>query len=192
LTAGYPQPSPARGDHAKRVGAAGADVPALGARRLPHAPRVRAAAHGRRADAPAVIRTRAGHAQKGMRHTILAALLGAALLAGCGGDGDAGGAANQNTNAAPTAAPTNTIRIEDFEFKPARATVTAGRRIFVPNDDAAPHTLTERPAGGKPLFDTGTLRGKQTGDFEAPPPGSYAIYCVIHPFMKGEVEVVAP
>lgn len=118
-----------------------------------------------------------------MRHALLTALAGAALLAGCGGDDDL-------TAQSRTAASTNTIRMTDFEFAPSRATVTAGQRIRVPNDDAAPHTLTERPSSGRPRFDTGTLRGRRTGSFTAPRPGTYAIYCELHPFMKGELEVV--
>lgn len=125
-----------------------------------------------------------------MRHGLLAALLGAALLAGCGGgDDDASDA--RRTTAPAAGAATGTIRLKDFDFAPSPATVTAGQRISVPNDDAAPHTLTDRPASGRPRFDTGTLRGRQTGSFTAPAPGTYAIYCVIHPFMKGEIEVVA-
>lgn len=120
-----------------------------------------------------------------MRHALLAALAGAALIAGCGGDDD-------TTAQSRAAAAADTIRIKDFDFVPSPATVRSGQKIPVPNDDDAPHTLTERPANGKPRFDTGTLRGRQTGSFTAPPsPGTYAIYCVIHPFMKGAIEVVA-
>ncbi len=128
-----------------------------------------------------------------MRFPILAALLGAALLAGCGGDGD-GDTAGQNTTAPAAqagAAPTDTIRIKDFEFEPSPATITARQKIAVPNDDAAPHTLTHEPSKGEPLFDTGTLRGRQKGSFTAPRPGTYQIFCEIHPFMKGEIRVVA-
>ena len=117
-----------------------------------------------------------------MRTASLAALLAAGLsVAGCGGD-------NGDDIAA---APTDTIRITDFVFDPQPVTVKAGAPISVPNDDAAPHTLTDRPDSGEPRFDTGTLRGRQTGTFTATKPGTYAIYCVIHPFMKGEIEVVA-
>ncbi len=128
-----------------------------------------------------------------MRKAILAALLGAALLAGCGSDDDmTTREPKTNTAAAPSAAaPVDTIRIKDFEFQPSRATVTAGQKISVPNEDSAPHTLTHEPTSGEPLFDTGTVRGEQTGSFSAPKPGTYNIFCDIHPFMKGEIEVVA-
>jgi plastocyanin len=119
-----------------------------------------------------------------MRHVPLLAVLPAAvLIAGCGGS-ESGGAQR-------AAASTDTIRIEDFVFDPSPATVRVGQTISVANDDAAPHTLTQKPASGKPLFDTGTLRGRQTGTFTARRPGTYRVYCVIHPFMKGEVRVVA-
>jgi plastocyanin len=126
-----------------------------------------------------------------MRQTLLAALLGAILLAGCGEDDMAGQGTTTPAGAAASAAtPTDAIRIKDFAFDPSPATITAGQRIAVRNDDAAPHTLTDKPAVGAPLFDTGTLRGRQAGAFTASKPGAYAVYCVIHPFMNGEIKVV--
>jgi plastocyanin len=121
-----------------------------------------------------------------MRPTPLAALLAATtLLAGCGDSSDDGAVAERGP------APTDAITIKDFVFDPSPATVTAGQDVSVANEDAAPHTLTQKPASGKPLFDTGTLRGRDTGTFTAGKPGTYQVYCVIHPFMKGEVTVVA-
>jgi plastocyanin len=128
-----------------------------------------------------------------MRHALLAALLGATVLAGCGGDDAADEGPKTPTGAvagARAAAPTSTIRITDFVFDPSPATVRAGTRISVPNDDRAPHTLTEQPTSGAPAFDTGTLRGRQTGSFTARASGTYKIFCELHPFMKGEIEVV--
>lgn len=127
-----------------------------------------------------------------MRKTLLALLLGSALLAGCGGDDSAGQDADTTAPAAATAAaPTTTIRIEDFKFVPAGATVKAGQEISVANADAAPHTLTDQPSSGRPLFDTGNVRGRQTGTFTAPKPGTYEFYCELHAFMKGTLTVVA-
>lgn len=126
-----------------------------------------------------------------MRHALLAALAGSAILAGCGGDAAADRSTKKPTTPATgAAAATDTIRIEDFVFDPSPAIVRAGQEISVPNDDAAPHTLTDQPADGRPSFDTGTLRGGQTGSFTAAEPGSYDVYCEIHPFMKGRVVVV--
>lgn len=126
-----------------------------------------------------------------MRHAILAAVLGATVLAGCGGD-DTAQQNPKTTATAPSApAPTSTIRITDFVFDPSPAAVRAGRPIAVTNGDSAPHTLTDQPASGEPAFDTGTVRGRQKGSFTAPRPGTYKIVCELHPFMKGELEVVS-
>lgn len=123
-----------------------------------------------------------------MRHAIIAALLGAALLAGCGGDDEPSG----STPAAPagaTATPADTIDIKDFKFVPDDVTVKAGQKISVPNADAAPHTLTEVPKAGSPAFDTGNITGKNTGSFTAPEAGTYEYFCELHAFMKGKLTV---
>ena len=131
-----------------------------------------------------------------MRHAILAALLSAALLAGCGGnDDDAGATAATGTSPTTTGAgagpgagePTDTIKIADFVYDPEPATVRAGERISVPNADAAPHTITD--AGSGKAFDSGTIKGKATGSVTIDEPGSYRYICEFHPFMKGEITV---
>ena len=113
------------------------------------------------------------------RHALLAALLGAAVLAGCGGDDEP---------AAPAAASTDTIRIAEFLYEPESATVTAGRKITVTNADSAPHTLTQE--GGSPTFDSDTIDGKATGSVTFKTPGEFTYYCQFHPTMKGSVTVV--
>jgi plastocyanin len=139
-----------------------------------------------------VIRLRADHDEAGMRQALLAALLAATVLAGCGGDDAADGDAKTTAPAAATAgAATNTIDIKDFKFVPETATVKAGQKISVPNADAAPHTLTEQPSSGDPAFDTGNVTGKQTGTFTAPEPGTYEYFCELHAFMKGTLTVVS-
>lgn len=122
-----------------------------------------------------------------MRHAITAALLGAALLAGCGGGGETPAA----SSAAAETPATDTIRIEDFRYAPTPATVRAGQKIAVANDDSAPHTLTVLPASGDPLFDTGNVRGRERGSFTAPKPGTYEYFCELHAFMKGRLVVVS-
>jgi len=128
-----------------------------------------------------------------MRHAILAALLSAALLAGCGGDDDVDtGAAPPSTSTTKTTAggagePTDTIKIVDFVYDPTPAAVRAGQRISVPNADAAPHTITD--AGSGKAFDSGTIKGRATGSLTIDKPGSYRYICEFHPFMKGEITV---
>jgi plastocyanin len=119
-----------------------------------------------------------------MRHSILAALAGAALLGGCGDDD--GDAAAPARSAATT--PATTIKIVDFVYDPDPATVRAGEAISIPNADAAPHTITDAEAGGK-AFDSGTIKGRATGSLTIDEPGSYRYVCEFHPFMKGRITV---
>jgi len=115
------------------------------------------------------------------RHALLAALLGTAILAGCGGD--------DTTAAPPDAAGTDSIRIAEFLYDPDPATVKAGTKISVTNADDAPHTLTEE-GGSPPSFDSDTIKGKATGSVTFTTPGTFKYYCQFHPTMKGTVTVV--
>jgi plastocyanin len=114
-----------------------------------------------------------------MRQTILTTLLAAALLAGCGG-GDG----------APTgsAGTTSTIRIKDFKFVPSAATVKVGVAISLPNEDRAPHTVTD--AAQPRAFDSGSIGAMQTGSITFEKAGTYKIFCELHPYMKGALTVV--
>jgi plastocyanin len=122
-----------------------------------------------------------------MRHAILTALLGAALLAGCGDDDAGGGAATTPTMGATAAKTTTTIKIADFVYDPTPATVKAGQKISISNADDAPHTITD--GGSGKAFDSGTIKGKATGSLTIAKPGTYAYICEFHPFMKGEITV---
>lgn len=145
-----------------------------------------------------MIRQRAGNAQAVMRHATFAALLTAVLLTGCGGDDSAPQDSSQATTtaaaaappSAPESGPVDTINIKEFLFDPTPATVRAGQKISVVNDDKAPHTLTDQPESGRPQFDTGNITGNSAGSFVAPKAGSYAYFCELHAFMKGKLEVV--
>jgi plastocyanin len=147
----------------------------------------------------AVIRLPADRAGTYMRrHAIFAALLGAALLAGCGGDegakgGDDAGGGRPAAAAKTAAKRTDTIKIKDFVYSPTPATVIAGQRISIRNADAAPHTITDAGSGsgsgsGK-AFDSGTIKAKATGSVTIDRPGTYRYICEFHPFMKGEITV---
>ena len=132
-----------------------------------------------------VIRPLADHYYVGMRHALLAALAGAALLAGCGDDD---GATSKPTGTASADAKTTaTIKIVDFVYDPTPATVKAGEKIAIPNADAAPHTITD--SGSGKAFDSGTITGKATGSLTIAKAGTYAYICEFHPFMKGEITV---
>jgi plastocyanin len=118
-----------------------------------------------------------------MRHALIAVLLGAALLVGCGGS-------TNSSSARPAAsdAPTTTsIAIKDFKYVPTPASVKAGTKIAVSNADRAPHTLTDRAAGR--AFDSGTIKTGETRSITFSKPGTYAYFCEFHPYMRGTVTV---
>jgi plastocyanin len=118
---------------------------------------------------------------------ILTALVGAALLAGCGGGDDAGQDSGA-TAPAKAATATDSIEIKDFLFDPDPATVKVGTKVSVSNADSAPHTLTEE--GGKPSFDSGTIKGNQSGSVTFEETGTFKYFCEFHATMKGTVTVV--
>jgi plastocyanin len=123
-----------------------------------------------------------------MTRAMTAALLGAALLAGCGGEpATVAGPPATTDRTAAAARTTDTIRIDDFVYSPTPATVRAGQRIAIANADAAPHTITD--AGAGKAFDSGTIKGKASGSVTIGRPGTYRYVCEFHPFMKGEITV---
>jgi len=131
-----------------------------------------------------VIQKASANDHKGMRHAILAALLGTVLLAGCGDDDKA---STKTTMPGKAAVATSAIEIKDFLYEPDPATVRSGTKIKVTNDDDAPHTLTEE--GGARSFDSGTIKGSQSGSVTFSKPGTYKYFCEFHATMKGTVTV---
>jgi len=118
-----------------------------------------------------------------MRHPLLAALVAAGTLAGCGGGDDTGG--GQGTGAPAPAS--DSIRIAEFLFEPDPVTVKAGTPIAISNADSAPHTLTQE--GQSPTFDSGTIKGGARGSVTFSKAGRFAYLCLFHPTMKGSVTV---
>jgi plastocyanin len=81
----------------------------------------------------------------GLRHFGLAALVGAALAAGCGGSdsptspsGGGGGGGGGSTN-------TTTITITSSGVSPRDITVSAGSRVTFVNNDTQPHDMSSDP-----------------------------------------------
>ena len=74
-----------------------------------------------------VIRGDADHDYTAMRHTLLVALVGTALLAGCGGDDDKTTAATKPASDAGVTTSTNTIKIVDFVYDPAIQAAITGQ-----------------------------------------------------------------
>jgi plastocyanin len=119
-----------------------------------------------------------------MRYAIAAALAGAALLAGCGGD-----KSSDYTSKAPAggAAATSKIDIKNFLYSPESATVKVGAKVSVTNEDSAPHTLTDKATPAS--FDSDTIKQGQTRTVTFTKAGTFKIYCQFHPTMSGTVTV---
>ncbi len=131
-----------------------------------------------------VIRSAAGHDHTIMRHAILAALVGAALLAGCGSDNK-----SNDTSKAPAGAgaATTKIDIKNFLYSPDAATVKVGAKVTVTNSDSAPHTLTDKATPA--AFDSGTITKGQPRSVTFTKAGTFKYYCQFHPTMAGQITV---
>ncbi len=114
------------------------------------------------------------------RLKVLPAVAVAVLLAACASDGADSPAAQPG----PGSADANGYVVKDYSFPPL--TVAAGERVRVLDGDDEPHTLTAVDGS----FDTGSFDMAEPGEFTAPTnPGTYQIYCRIHPSMRGTLTV---
>lgn len=105
------------------------------------------------------------------------------------------------TSAAP--ASNNTILIVNFAYLPAQLTIPAGTTVTWVNQDSVGHTVTEgNPNSPKPAnlrtFDSAdgtdgvnviTIPPGHTYSFTFTTPGTYAYYCIPHPYMTGQITV---
>jgi plastocyanin len=81
---------------------------------------------------------------------------------------------------------TKTVRIEDYLYKPATVTVPKGATVSFTNRDSTPHTATSKESG---LFESGSIDTGKTGEVTLEKTGTFAYYCLFHPFMKGTIVV---
>ncbi|HVF78821.1 MAG TPA: cupredoxin domain-containing protein [Solirubrobacteraceae bacterium] len=103
-------------------------------------------------------------------------------------DGSTGAAEANRSAGAATA--TDKVPIKDFLYDPDGITVAAGTKITFTNEDSAPHTATSGPSPSPDgVFDTDILQKGQSKSITVTKAGTYAYYCVLHPFMKGTVIV---
>lgn len=121
-----------------------------------------------------------------MRGWCAAALV--CCLTACAADPDDAAVATTTTaGPAPAAAPSTTaaaatdvaadLTIELFEFQPD-VTVTAGQPFTIDNRDGADHTLTDR----ENTFES-YVPARTTTTLTIDTPGTYEIWCRIHPSM---------
>ena len=76
-------------------------------------------------------------------------------------------------------------------YIPASVTVNVGDTLVWSNDDTAAHTVTSgTPTGGPDgAFDSGLLMVGTTFEIVADTPGTYDYFCMVHPWMVGQVTV---
>jgi len=108
------------------------------------------------------------------------------FLSGCGASRASSTAkiANHTPDEGPVSAEIE-IKIEDYVFVPAEATIAPGTRVTWVNKDEDPHTATSTD-------DRFGSDGLDTGDkysFVFREKGDFSYYCALHPHMKGVIKV---
>jgi plastocyanin len=112
----------------------------------------------------------------------LSVLAASAILSlGCGGDG---GGTDPTSSSAGTS--TKAVTIKDYLYKPGTVTVPRGTTVSFTNRDSTPHTATSKESG---LFESGSIDTGKTGEVTLEESGTFAYYCLFHPFMKGVIVV---
>jgi plastocyanin len=114
------------------------------------------------------------------------AVIGAALVSGCGGSAPTPAPESGVSLPSTTVAPVGDIVISHFAYA-VRAPVKPGQQITVINDDEASHTLT---ADANDAFDVHVSGGGGVETFTAPvTSGTYPFHCKYHANMHGELTV---
>lgn len=76
-------------------------------------------------------------------------------------------------------------------YLPFRAVVARGGQVTWSNDDSAVHSVTSGapPGGGDGTFDSGLMSPGQTFSTTIADTGIIKYFCVVHPWMRGEIRV---
>jgi plastocyanin len=106
----------------------------------------------------------------------------AALSLGCGSDG--GGTGQTSVSNAATGA--KAVTIEDYLYKPESLTVPKGTSVTFTNRDSTAHTATSKESG---VFESGPIETGKSAKVTLNQSGTFAYYCLFHPFMKGTIVV---
>ncbi len=77
------------------------------------------------------------------------------------------------------------VQIKDFMFLPAQLRIKAGSSVTWVNQDDEPHTVV----GDAGLFRSGALDTAMAFTFRFEKPGTYQVFCSIHPQMKATIIV---
>ncbi|TMD06380.1 MAG: amidase [Chloroflexi bacterium] len=102
-----------------------------------------------------------------------AAVLGGALLAGCGG------------SSAPSGPAAAAVTIKNFAFSPTPLTVRTGTKVTWTQQDSTVHTVTAVDGS----FDSGNLSQGQSFSRTFSTAGTFMYRCNIHQYMTATVVV---
>ncbi len=76
------------------------------------------------------------------------------------------------------------VTIEGTAYQPAALSIRRGDTVEWINKDPFPHTVTAAP-----IFDSGSIGAGQSWRYTAKTAGKYSYVCLLHPNMKGVLEV---
>jgi len=119
---------------------------------------------------------------------VMALLIIALPLEGCGGSGSTAGTTAKETTAATTgggAGAKNEIIIEGNSFKPDSLTIKVGDTVTWINKDSYNHTVKAKTGE----FDSGNMANGAKFSFTFDKEGTYDYICGIHTFMTGKIVV---
>lgn len=93
---------------------------------------------------------------------------------------------NSGTSTPPADGSASTAELSIDSFTLESVTVSPGATVTVVNNDVAPHTATAEDGS----FDSGTIDPGGSATFVAPTaPGTYQIFCAVHPSMTATLTV---
>lgn len=79
--------------------------------------------------------------------------------------------------------------IQSFRFVPQEIAIPAGTTVVWTNKDVVQHTVTHKVRTSAQLFASPLISPGGSFSFTFDTPGTYAYFCVPHPFMTGTVVV---
>jgi len=76
-------------------------------------------------------------------------------------------------------------------YVPFSTSINTGDTVIWSNDDTAPHTVTSGSPATAPdeIFDSGLMMAGDSFEFTFDDAGSYDYFCIVHPWMNGNVQV---
>ena len=119
---------------------------------------------------------------------LLALIVVAFALAGCGGDdgGGGGGSSGASASSKPCASDAVVIKMANIKFDPEKTSARARQKICWENDDTVDH---DAAANSGAAFKSALFGKGQTFTTTVDKPGTVKYECTIHPGMTGEITV---